>query len=231
MIPIFEEDFLMISGIQHFAFCKRQWALIHIEQQWAENVKTVEGQVLHKTVDDPYKNESRGDIFSVRAMPLVCKSLGLVGVADLVEFKRMDSFLKDESIKLKRKSGFWKPILIEYKNGRKKSTDCDEVQICAQVIALEEMFEIQINQAQIYYGQTQRRQDINISLELRKRVEVMVNEMHDLMITGSMPSAVWMKSCDNCSLINICNPRLYKKSTKVSSYYKDMIKSYLEELG
>lgn len=119
-----DEDLLPLSGIQHFAYCERQWALIHIEKQWAENVRTVEGKQLHERVDDPYFNETRTNIKIVRSVPLVSRFLGLYGVADVIEYQQ---------------TSYPSFRIVEYKRGKPKQDDRDEVQLCAQAICLEEM--------------------------------------------------------------------------------------------
>src|SRR6056297_921574 len=128
MMEYKEDDFLLLSGIQHFFFCKRQWALIHIEQQWAENIRTTDGKHVHEKVDDPYIVETRGTLIITRSMPVSSRNLGLFGIADVVEFRKN----KRAGIPLKGKSGLWVPVPVEYKRGKKKNDERDEVQLCAQ---------------------------------------------------------------------------------------------------
>ncbi len=123
----------MLSGIQHFYFCKRQWCLIHIEQQWKDNELTKEGEYLHEKADNPYLKESRKDIFFSRSMPVSSSKLGFKGILDVVEFKR-----NEKGIKVPNKDGFWDLKIIEYKRGKEKKDLRDIVQLVAEVICLEE---------------------------------------------------------------------------------------------
>ncbi|KUO96482.1 CRISPR-associated protein Cas4 [Ferroacidibacillus organovorans] len=139
-----EDDYLLLSGVQHMAFCERQWALIHIEQLWAENARTLEGKYLHARADDTFADETRKDLRVVRAMPIVSRSLGIRGVADVVEFHKVEAGHDDISVRLNNRMGWWQPFPIEYKRGQPKPDDRDAVQLCAQAMALEEMLDISI---------------------------------------------------------------------------------------
>lgn len=154
-----EDDYLMLSGIQHFQFCKRQWGLIHIEQQWAENEATAHGQILHQKADDPYIKEKRKDIITSRAMHVSSKTLGLYGILDVVEFH------KDENgVALKGKRGKWLPRIVEYKRGKPKRDTRDIVQLVAQTICLEETFGCPIETGYLYYHSVNQKR----SLKLRR---------------------------------------------------------------
>ena len=133
-----EDELLMLSGIQHIAFCERQWALIHIEQQWSENVLTVEGHHLHEKADNPFEAENRGNVAIIRALPLVSLQLGFSGIADVVELARAGHDVTN-SIPVSGREGKWLPVPVEYKRGKPKADHCDEVQLCAQVMCIEEM--------------------------------------------------------------------------------------------
>ena len=169
-----EDDLLMLSGIQHFAFCERQWALIHIEQQWAENMRTVEGTHIHERVDDPFASEVRGNVITLRSVSLVSYRLGLYGVADVVEFKRAENCA---GIGMEGYSGVWKPVPVEYKRGKPKPDERDAVQLCAQAICLEEMYQndkntpLIIDKGYLFYGETRHRQEVIFCHELRNKVE------------------------------------------------------------
>ena len=168
-----EDDYLMISGIQHFQFCRRQWALIHIEQQWEENVHTAIGDLMHKKVHDPYLTEKRKGVLVVRALPVSSKSLGFSGECDVVEFHQAD-----DGVKLHGHRGFYQIYPIEYKKGKPKSTEEDILQVTAQTMCLEEMFSAKIEKAALFYGETRRREDVIITGELRQQVKNMAEEMH-----------------------------------------------------
>ena len=122
-----EEDYLMISGIQHFKFCRRQWALIHIEQQWAENVHTVVGDLMHKRVHDPTLTEKRKDVILARALPVSSREMGVSGECDVVEFHKCE-----DGIRLYGHRGLYSIYPVEYKKGKPKLTEEDKLQLAAQ---------------------------------------------------------------------------------------------------
>ena len=129
-----EDDFLMLSGIQHFIFCRRQWALIHIEQQWKENEHTIVGELLHKKAHDPYLAEKRGDVMISRALPVYSRSMGVSGECDIVEFHRAE-----DGIGLHGHRGLFRVFPVEYKKGSPKESEADILQLTAQAMCLEEM--------------------------------------------------------------------------------------------
>jgi len=208
-----DDELLSLSGIQHFRFCKRQWALIHIERQWEENLRTAEGHIIHERVDDPFFNESRGETIVSRSFPLVSHRLGFFGVADVVEFIRTDT-----GVSLPGREGFWTPNPVEYKRGKPKIDERDEVQLCAQVMCLEEMFNIGLVRADFYYNEIRRRISLAITDELRSIVGVLSEEMHDLFRKGLTPSAESGRNCSYCSLVDVCIPKLTKKKIPVGKY-------------
>jgi len=208
-----DDELLLLSGIQHFCFCKRQWALIHVEQQWQDNLRTQEGHFIHERVDDPFINESRGDVIISRAFPLISYSLGLTGVADVVEFVRSAT-----GIPISNHDGRWLVKPIEYKRGKPKIDERDEVQLCAQVICLEEMFGVRITTADFYYNEIRRRHHLDITDDLRSHVFSLASEMHEIFQKGITPDAIMGKNCSLCSLRDICVPKLTKKKKNVRSY-------------
>ncbi|HHW00791.1 MAG TPA: CRISPR-associated protein Cas4 [Clostridiaceae bacterium] len=212
-----EEDLLLLSGIQHFAFCERQWALIHIEQYWAENVRTVEGRHLHEQVDDPFFNDSRGGRLIIRGMPIVSMKLGLQGIADVVEFYRSEE-KTHRAIKLDGRDGWWRAYPVEYKRGKPKKDDRDAVQLCAQAICLEEMLGTEVCKGALYYAQIRHREEIFFDSNLRMRVEELSKRMHEMFAQGKTPRATSGKHCSLCSLIEQCQPRLTYKSRSVKNY-------------
>lgn len=169
-----EEEYLMISGIQHFKFCRRQWALIHVEQQWAENVHTVVGELMHKRAHDPYFDEKRKDTLVVRALPVASRQLGASGECDIVEFHKCD-----DGITLCGHRGTYSVYPVEYKKGKPKKTDEDKLQLVAQAMCLEEMFSTNIQEGAIFYGETRKRERVEFSDALRKEVKDMFQEMHE----------------------------------------------------
>ena len=187
------DDALPLSGLQHLAFCPRQWALIHLEQAWAENRLTAEGRLLHEKADLPGQSR-RHDLRTVRGLPLSSRRLGLTGRADVVEFRP-------------------EPFPVEYKRGRRKPDDCDFVQLCAQALCLEEMLCKPVPRGAIFYGDPRRRLEVEFSPQLRARTETLAAEMHRLYQSGETPSAKPGNYCQNCSLLNICLPHATAESS------------------
>jgi len=214
-----DEELLALSGIQHFCFCRRQWALIHVERQWEENLRTAEGRLVHRRVDDPFFTESRGDVVVSRAVPLVPYALGLHGVADVVEYIR-----SEDGLSLPGREGLWAMRPVEYKRGKPKIDERDEVQLCAQAICLEEMFHVHISRGDLYYNEIRRRVPLLLSAGLRERVYKLSEEMHDLFTRGVTPPAEASRKCDLCSLQNICMPKLTKKPLSIRKYLRKHIK-------
>jgi len=217
-----DEDYLFLSGIQHMAFCERQWAFIHIEQVWAENIRTIEGKHLHERTDNPFENETRNDIRVVRGMPVVSHKLGLRGIADVVEFHRMAEASEGTTVRLENRRGWWRPYPVEYKRGRPKIDNRDAVQLCAQGIALEEMLNVSIESGFLYYAQTRRRLDVTFDQQLRGQVHELSRRMHQLFFEGKTPKAVKGKHCSLCSLEEICQPKLTIRSRSVRHYLRQM---------
>jgi CRISPR-associated protein Cas4 len=207
------DDLLPLSGIQHFYFCKRQWALIHIERQWEDNQRTAEGHILHERADDPLIKESRGDVVLSRAFPLVSHKLGLYGIADVIEYER-----SEKGFPIPGYAGLWRLQPVEYKRGKPKIDERDEVQLCAQVMCLEEMFNLKIDIADFYYNEIRRRIHIEITEDLRNKVSSLSDEMHNLFNQGITPTAEKSKNCKYCSLIDLCVPKLTKKPISVRKY-------------
>lgn len=196
-------DYLPLSGIQHYAFCPRQWALIHLEQMWDENILTFQGRELHERVDDSGFSETRGDLVVTRSVPMSSTLLQLYGVADIVEFHRSDA-----GIQLEGRDGLWMPYPVEYKLGRPKVDHCDRVQLCAQAICLEEAYGIEITEGAIFYGRIRRRETVTFHAELRQETHRVAAEMRSLFAQGVTPKAKYTRACENCSLYEHCMPRL-----------------------
>ena len=214
-----EDDFLMLSGIQHFKFCKRQWALIHIEQQWAENIRTVKGNLLHEKAHNGTATEKRGDIIISRALPIHSRTLGASGECDVVEFHK-----NSNGINITGQQGKFKIYPVEYKKGSPKKGNEDISQLVAQAICLDEMFCCDIEIGYLYYGETKRRLKVDITEELKTDVRNCFKEMHQLYERRYTPKVKRSKSCNACSLKNICLPILFKKQSAVS-YINNIIRS------
>ena len=199
-----DDEMLMLSGIQHYMFCPRQWALIHIEQQWAENKLTAEGKILHENVDNPFYRQKNGDVITLRSMHVASRTLGLYGITDAVELTPAGS--STDAITHPKYPGLWKPYPVEYKRGHHKPNEMDEVQLAAQAICLEEMYGINIPYAALFYNGTRHRETICISDALRQTTRQCATQMHAIFKSGAMPKAVKTKHCKNCSLVNMCLP-------------------------
>lgn len=207
-----EDDLLPLSGLQHLMFCERQWGLIHIEQQWEENRLTAEGRVIHERAHDA-GTESRPGIRTARGLRLRSLRLGLVGQADVVEFHRSEG-----GIILPGVAEAWRPLPVEYKRGKPKQDACDEVQLCAQALCLEEMFSAEISNGALYYGEPRRRTEVLFGSELRAQTESLAARMHHLYASAKTPPPVYEPKCDKCSLIARCMPRLLAKPPAVARY-------------
>ena len=216
-----EDEYLMLSGIQHFIFCRRQWALIHIEQQWEENYRTVDGNIMHKRAHDGMFHEKRGDLIITRGMAVSSPYLGISGECDIVEFRR-----DDNGISIWGQEGKFSVTPVEYKRGAPKMDDCDKVQLAAQAMCLEDMLCCEIKEGNLYYGETRHRLKVDVNDELRDYTKKILQEMHDLFQRGYTPKVKRTKACNACSLKNICLPALCGKKT--ASAYMNF---YLNEEG
>lgn len=213
-----EDEYLMLSGIQHFKFCKRQWALIHIEQQWEENVRTIEGKHLHEKADQPFIREKRKNKLIVRGMPIQSRSLQINGICDVVEF------VQDENgIEIAGEQGRYIPVPIEYKRGKPKRDETDLVQLAAQAICLEEMLVCEIETGYMFYHEIKQRVEVSITKELKEQVQSLVTEMQLYYERKHTPKVRTGKHCLSCSLQHICLPDMMNRPT-VKSYIERMLR-------
>lgn len=191
-------DPIPLSALQHWCYCPRQCALIHIEQVFEDNLFTQRGQALHKRVDDP-GFEVRDGLRIERALPLFCDRLGLVGKADVVEF------LPDGT-----------PYPVEYKHGsRNKRADiaaCDDMQLAAQALCLEEMFGRAVPEGALYYATSRRRRIVAVDANLRAKMEIAVSEVRRLLAAGRLPPPLNDEHCRACSLRDLCQPEALARS-------------------
>ena len=209
-----EEDYLTISSIQSFTFCKRQWALIHIEQQWEENALTAQGRQVHTRVDQPFMREKRDNRLIVRAMPVKSSELGITGICDVVEF------IKDENgVEIHGMEGKFCAYPVEYKHGKPKTGNEDIFQLVAQAICLEEMLLCKIETGAIFYNETKRRIEVSFTDELKAQVKATVKNMQDYYKRRHTPKVKTGRHCNNCSLKNVCLPNLMNKQS---------VKKYIE---
>lgn len=204
-----EDDFVMISALQHYIFCQRQCGLIHVDDVWQENLFTVRGNILHEKVDtDTY--ETRGTIKTVRGLRVHSFRLGIVGRCDVVEFRETKS---GEEV-----------MPVEFKAGQPKEDTSDKVQLCAQVLCLEEMLNTQISKGAFFYGKIRRRNIVEIDNELRKQTEDIIASVREIITKKIIPSAEYSSKCRNCSLISICQPKALNKR-KLTNYISGLYTS------
>ncbi len=207
-----DDDLLQLSGLQHLAYCERQWALIHLEGQWAESSLTADGRILHERTDSDV-TEVRGDRRIARGLRIRSLRLGLVGRTDVVEFHRL-SETEDNSgaVRLQESKGMWRPYPVEYKRGQPKPDHRDAVQLCAQALCLEEMLDASIPQGALYYGMQRRRSEVGFDTSLRGETENLAGRMHKLSeMAETPPPANNRARCRNCSLKDICLPKAARR--------------------
>jgi CRISPR-associated exonuclease Cas4 len=209
-----EDDLLPLSALQHLAFCERQWALIHLEQQWAENRLTAEGRQLHERAHDG-PDETRDGLRICRGLRLRCLRLGLAGIADVVEFHPQSH-------------GPARPRPIEYKRGKPKPGRWDEVQLCAQALCLEEMLAVSVPDGAIFYGQPRRRMEVRFDSSLRAETERLALRLHELQNACVTPPAVLAPHCKRCSLQDVCLPE-QTANPQASAYVQRTIAAVLKE--
>lgn len=201
-----DADFLMISGLEHFAFCRRQCALIHVEQLWKENTLTLEGHYMHERVHDAGFTQLRGATLLSRAMPVRSEALRASGECDMVELHSDPG-----GVPIHGRSGLWRLYPVEYKRGRPNDRGAEQLQLCAQAMCLEEMFVTEIPEGAIYYGEIRRRQPVELTAALRERVRDSFVEMHRLFERGYTPRAKMTAACRSCSMQELCQPALAKR--------------------
>lgn len=211
-----EYEYFSLSALQHMIFCKRQCALIHVEQLWIENQFTAEGRLLHERVDRGDTSE-RGRVRIEYSLPLKSNRLGVIGKADVVEFHKL-------------KGGKWMPFPVEYKRGKPKKDNSDKVQLCAQAICLEEMMATKIETGALFYGKTRRRLDVSFTDELRDETLNIAIELHEMLKQGTTPKARYEKKCDSCSFFEICIPKTLQKKRKVSTWIKRMVSMEADDI-
>lgn len=213
-----DDDLLMISGIQHYAYCQRQWGLIHLENQWESNIYTALGDIAHEKVDDPFIVETRGELIVSRSVPLRSYIHGCYGIADLLEYRK-----DDQGIPLEGREGLYKILPVEYKVGKPKEDSYDLVQLCLQGLCLEEMFGIQIDEGAMYYAKTRRRVIVKFDKSLRDKAMYTISDMHQIIRAGITPTNKYSSKCDHCSLYNVCLPKVLSKKRSVASYIHENI--------
>ncbi len=202
--PAVEDALIPLSALQHFLFCPRQCALIHVEQLWAEDGATAEGRLLHEKADAGVP-ERRPGIHIARGIALRSVQLGVSGKADVVEFRGSDR-------------GARTPFPVEYKRGKPKSHRADEVQLCAQAICLEEMFAVSVHEGALFYGVTRRREPVAFDEELRTLTIRIAAGARAMIAAGQTPLPVKTPGCRRCSLEDLCEPGRLEKPPSISNW-------------
>lgn len=198
----------MISALQHYLFCPRRCALVHIEQQWQENRFTAEGRILHERVHGGGR-ESRRTLRVEFDVPIRSLRLGVIGRADIVEFHRQES-------------GLWQPLPVEYKRGRPKKDDTDRVQLCAQALCLEEMLDCVVPEGALYYGEKKRRTAVVFDAGLREKTVHTTAALHSLLAEGKTPPPQYAERCESCSFLPLCLPKVATRK-QVGAYLRKMV--------
>lgn len=217
-----DEDYTQLSGIQHFCFCRRRWALIHIENQWEENALTAQGRLSHARVHDPDATEFRGGILTVRGMLVKSDRLRVSGACDAVEF-----FEDADGVSLRARPGKWLARPVEYKHGSGTRGDADRLQLTLQALCLEEMLCCPVPRGDLFYLKTRRREIVELTDELRRTAEDMVREMHEYEGTHRTPRVKPTRACANCSLADVCLPQLMRGAARAP--VRDYVRARIAE--
>lgn len=216
-------DPIPLSALQHWLYCPRQCALIHNEQVWAENQFTAEGQLLHKKANDgPDEHRSTGSI--LRHLHVLSEKHGITGICDIVEFhdlkSQISNFKSTRSV-----------TPVEYKRGKPKAHRADEVQVCAQAICLEEMFQTDIPLALIFYGKTRRRTEVPLDATLRALTLATITAVREMKESGMTPSAEYdSRRCDACSLIDLCQPKSLRLKRGAAAWFSTSLEYEASDL-
>lgn len=211
---------MLLSGMQHYVFCRRQWALITLEGIWDDNEHTVAGNIVHERAhNDKIRERKNADLFVIRGLRVTSHKLCVTGVCDVVEFHR-----DDNGVPIYGEDGLWQPYIVEYKRGAPKEHSADEVQLCAQAICLEEMLGCHVTEGALYYAQPARRTAVSFDEGLRRLVDETALGMQDLAKRGYTPKAVERPHCRGCSIREQCLPTLAKRRT-VREYMRQMLEA------
>lgn len=213
-----EDEYLQISEIQHFAYCPRQWAIAYMEQQWQENVRTIEGKALHEKAHDDIIKEKRKNTIIVRGMPIASRELGICGVCDIVEF-----IANKNGINIPSYEGTYQVVPVEYKRGKPKEGEEDILQLTVQAMCLEEMLATEISYGYLYYGEIRHRIKVEFGQAFRRHIQDMLNQMREYYQRQYTPIVKKRKGCANCSVKDLCLSKLNKQKS-VAQYIARRIK-------
>ena len=207
-----EEQLLPLSAVGQYVHCPRRFALLHVEQQWEDNRFTAEGTLLHEKADSGLR-ESRGSVRIIRSLRLCSYELGVTGIADVVEFHRVAS--GDGGASLPNATGKWKPFPVEYKRGAAIELEGYKAQLCLQALCLEEMLKTPISAGALFLGEKQGRITIEFTPALRAQVFEACHAMQRLFAAGETPTPSFGSWCKSCSLVEMCSPKLSRRSARV----------------
>jgi CRISPR-associated exonuclease Cas4 len=215
-----EDQWLELSGVQHFAFCHRQWALIHIEGVWQDNLRTTEGDIEHERAHDHSASDKRRDVLTVRDLRVHSARIGVVGDCDVVEFHRSQT-----GVALAGRDGLWQAYPVEYKHGSTKHfTDADRVQLCGEAICLEDMLGCSIPEGALFYQKTKHREIVTLDSDLRREFMDLLGQMRYMYERGITPKPKLIPGCASCSLKDLCLPELTRRQT-VRTYIARRLKA------
>jgi CRISPR-associated exonuclease Cas4 len=233
-----EDDLLPLSALQHLVFCERQCGLLLIDQVWRDNPLTLEGSRLHRRVhEEAPRREVRGDLLIARGVQLQSLTLGVAGVADVVEFhcvgapSRGREQAPSGAVRLGGVTGWWRPFPVEYKRGKPKRDSCDEVQLCAQAICIEEMLGVALPDGALFYGTTQHRYEVHFTSKLREQTRHAARRLHELFAGGIVPRVERQAKCRSCSLVDVCRPDATSPDRSVSRYLANVVRFLHREEG
>ncbi len=218
-----ENTYLLISGIQHYVFCPRQWGLIHEENQWDENLLTAQGSLIHERAhNESLREHTHGKIIE-RSLRVHSETLKITGNTDVVEFRQVAEQTGNSTISLPGETGYWEVLPVEYKRGKSKTHDADRLQLCAQALCLEEMLCCSIEYGALYYNQTHSRELVSLDSALKERAITILEEMRRLLERKRIPKARARSVCKSCSLSGICLPSLDQRES-ASTYMQRRLK-------
>lgn len=224
-----DETLLPISALQHLLYCERQCALIHLEQVWEENRLTAEGAILHERAHGG-ADEHRAGVHITRGLAVRSLALQLTGQCDVVEFHLRRGATPPRGLNPLTTDTLSNVVPVEYKRGRPKSHQADEVQLCAQALCLEEMLGCRIEVGYLYYGQRRQRTEVGFTAALRNVTSDAAARLRALMTSGQTPLPVYNRGkCDDCSLIEACMPKIERRSNRTAHWFADAVNHSLKE--
>lgn len=233
--PELQDDYLPIAALNTLLYCERRAALQHIEHVWRDNAFTMEGTIAHRLAHLEVERSEPG-IRIVKSVWLKCTRLRIVGKADVVEFRvggrpalRTDRARSKEDAcrcegPLAEREGYpGVPYPVEYKRGKRRKWDNDDVQLCAQALCLEEMLSVEVPRGAIFHIRSKRRREVDFTEPLRARTEAAAARLHELIAAGVTPPATLKPQCNGCSLQDVCLPGILVQSSRIRQYCQQLL--------